>query len=91
MIDTIVSDEYTKIYKAYHPMKNYDLVQDRFFIYNAVTDIPLKKNTFITFDYVFQDIGDNLNSSNLNKENISKNDNEIYNKILLISSNNISI
>ena len=54
MIDTIVSDEYTKIYKTYHPMKNYDLVQDRLFIYNAVTDIPLMKITFITFDYLFQ-------------------------------------
>ena len=38
-----------------------------------------------------KDIGDNLNFINLNKETISKNDNEIYNKILLISSNNISI
>ena len=35
MIDTIISDEYTNIYKTYYPMKNYDLVQDRFFIYNA--------------------------------------------------------
>ena len=43
MIDLIISDEYTKIYKTYYPMKNYDLVQDRFFIYNAVIDIPLKK------------------------------------------------
>ena len=34
-------------------MKNYDLVQDRFFIYNAVIDIPLKKNTFIIFEYIF--------------------------------------
>ena len=33
MIDLIISDEYTKIYKTYHPMKNYDLVQDRFFRY----------------------------------------------------------
>ena len=30
MIDIIISDEYTKIYKTYHPMKNYDLIQDRF-------------------------------------------------------------
>ena len=30
MIDLIISDEYTKIYKTYHPMKSYDLVQDRF-------------------------------------------------------------
>ena len=34
-------------------MKNYDLVQDRFFIYNAVIDIPLKANTFIIFEYSF--------------------------------------
>ena len=53
MIDIIISDEYTKIYKNYYPMKNYDLMQDRFFIYNAVIDIPLKANTFIIFDYIF--------------------------------------
>ena len=35
-------------------MKNYDLVQDRFFIYNAVINIPLKANTFIIFEYTFQ-------------------------------------
>ena len=27
MIDIIISDEYTKIYKNYYPMKNYDLMQ----------------------------------------------------------------
>ena len=43
MIDFIISDEYTKIHETYYPMKNYDLVQDRFFIYSAVIDIPLKK------------------------------------------------
>ena len=53
MIDIIISDEYTKIYKTYYPMKNYDLIQDRFFIYNAVINIPLKKNTFIIFEYIF--------------------------------------
>ena len=31
MIDIIISDGYTKIYKTYYPMKNYDLAQDRFF------------------------------------------------------------
>ena len=36
-------------------------------------------------------IDDNSNSINSNKENISKNDNEIYKKGLLISSNNSSI
>ena len=54
MIDIIISDEYTKIYKTYHPMKNYDLAQDRFFIYNAVIDIPLKTNTYIIFEYIFE-------------------------------------
>ena len=53
IIDLIISDEYTKIYKTYHPMKNYDLMQDRFFIYNEVIDIPLKTNTFIISEYVF--------------------------------------
>ena len=54
MIDIIISkDEYIKIYKTYFPIKNYDLIQDRFFIYNAVIDIPLKANTFIIFDYIF--------------------------------------
>ena len=53
MIDIIISDEYNKIYQTYYPMKNYDLVQDRFFIYNAIIDIPLKKNTYIIFEYIF--------------------------------------
>ena len=54
MIDIIVSNEYTKIYKNYYPMKNYDLTQDRFFVYNAVIDIPLKANTYIIFEYIFE-------------------------------------
>ena len=54
MIDIIISDEYTKIYKTHFPMKNYDLAQDRFFIYNEVIDIPLKANTFIIFEYIFE-------------------------------------
>ena len=54
MLDIIISDEYTKIYKTYYPMKNYDLSQDQFFIYKALIDIPLKKNTFIIFEYIFQ-------------------------------------
>ena len=53
MIDLIISNEYNKIYKTYHPMKNYDLSQDRFFIYNEVIDIPLKANTYIIFEYSF--------------------------------------
>ena len=54
MIDIIISDEYTKIHKTYFPMKNYDLVQDRFFIYNEAIDIPLKKNSYIIFEYIFE-------------------------------------
>ena len=53
MIDLIISNEYNKIYKTYYPMKSYDLVQDRFFIYNAVIDIPLKKNNHIIFESIF--------------------------------------
>ena len=53
IIDLIISDEYNKIYKTYYPMKNYDLVQDRFFIYSEVIDIPLKANTYIIFEYIF--------------------------------------
>ena len=34
-------------------MKKYDLMQDRFFIYNAVINIPLKKNTYIICEYIF--------------------------------------
>ena len=54
MIDLIISDECTKIYKTYFPMKNHDLTQDRLFIYNAVIDIPLKKNSYIIFEYIFE-------------------------------------
>ena len=53
MIDLIISNEYTKFYKTYYPVKNYDLSQDRFFIYNEVIDIPLKANTYIIFEYIF--------------------------------------
>ena len=52
MIDIIISDEYTKIHKTYFPMKNYDLAQDRFFIYNEFIDITLKANTYIIFEYI---------------------------------------
>ena len=54
MINIIISDEYNKIYKIYYPMKNYDLIQDRFFIYNEVINIPLKKNSYIIFEYNFE-------------------------------------
>ena len=53
IIDIIISDEYTKFHKTYHPMKNYDLLQDKFFIYSEVIDIPLKANTYIIFEYIF--------------------------------------
>ena len=53
MIDIIISDEYNKIYKTYYPIKNYDLAQDRFFIYNEVINIPLKANSYIIFEYNF--------------------------------------
>ena len=35
-------------------MKNYDLSQDRFFIYSEIIDIPLKANTYIIFEYIFE-------------------------------------
>ena len=54
IIDIIISDEYNKIYKTYYPMKNYDLSQDRFFIYSEIIDIPLKANTYIIFEYSFE-------------------------------------
>ena len=53
MIDLIISNDYNKIYKTYYPMKNYDLSQDRFFIYSEVIDIQLKVNTYIIFEYSF--------------------------------------
>ena len=51
--DIIISDEYTKFYKTFYPIKNYDLSQDKFFIYSEVIDIPLKKNSYIIFEYIF--------------------------------------
>ena len=51
-----------------------------------------KINDLIEVDEnIKKDIDDNSNLINSNKENISKNDNEIYKKGLLISSNNTSI
>ena len=52
MVDLIISNEYTKVYKTYYPMKNYDLSQDRFFTYNEVIDIPLKANTYIRCPFI---------------------------------------
>ena len=54
IIDLIISDECNKIHKTYYPMKNYDLVKDRFFIYSEVIDIPLKANIYIIFEYIFE-------------------------------------
>ena len=34
-------------------MKNYDLSQDKFFIYSEIIYIPLKKNSYIIFEYAF--------------------------------------
>ena len=56
MIDIIISDEYTKIHKTYFPMKNYDLAQDRFFIYNAVIDIPLNIIDIPSFLNIFSNL-----------------------------------
>ena len=53
MIDLIISNEYDKIYKTYYPVKNYDLSQDKFFIYSENIYIPLKANTYIIFEYIF--------------------------------------
>ena len=54
MNDLIISNEYTKIYRTYYLIKNYDLAQDRFLIHNEVIGIPLKANTFIIFENLFK-------------------------------------
>ena len=53
IIDILISDEYTKIYKTFYPIKNYDLSQNKFFIYNETIKTPLKANTYIIFEYIF--------------------------------------
>ena len=53
IIDILISDEYTKFYKTFYPIKNYDLSQNKFFIYSESISIPLKANTFIIFEYIF--------------------------------------
>ena len=53
MMDLIISNEYNRIYKTYYPVKNYDLSQDRFFIYSENINTPLKANTYIIFEYIF--------------------------------------
>ena len=44
LIDIIISDEYNKIYKTFFPIKN---------IHSEIIDIPLKKNSYIIFEYAF--------------------------------------
>ena len=44
LIDIIISDEYNKIYKTFFPIEN---------IHSEIIDIPLKKNSYIIFEYVF--------------------------------------
>ena len=81
MIDISISDEYNKIYKNYYPMKNYDLVQDRFFIYIAVIDIPLKKDSYIIFEYIFNSEYINIPLViNLKIDNVLKKDFNINSK-----------
>ena len=79
MIDIIISDKYTKIHKTHSPMKNYDLVQDRFFIYDEVIDIPLKKNSYIIFEYIFESEYINIPLViNLKIDNVLKKDFNIH-------------
>ena len=44
LIDLIISDEYIKIYKTFFPIEN---------IHSEIIDTPLKKNSYIIFEYVF--------------------------------------
>ena len=44
LIDIIISDEYNKIYKTFFPIEN---------IHSEIIDIPLKKNSYIIFEYTF--------------------------------------
>ena len=86
MIDIINSNEYTKIYKTYYPIKNYDLSQDEFFIYGEYINIPLKKNSYIIFEYSFEaEYIDIPLVINLKIDNVLKKDFNIklktYNKI----------
>ena len=53
IIDIINSDQYTKIYRKYFPIRNYNLIQNRFFIYSNTINIPLKKDSLIFFEYSF--------------------------------------
>ena len=53
IIDLIISDEYIKIYTTFYPMENYDLSKEKFFICSENIDTPLKKNSYIIFEYIF--------------------------------------
>ena len=53
IIDIISSDQYTKIYRKYFPIRNYDLIQNKFFIYSNTINVPSKKNFLIFFEYSF--------------------------------------
>ena len=44
LIDIIISDEYSKIYKTIFPIEN---------IHSQIIDIPLKKDSYIIFEYTF--------------------------------------
>ena len=44
LVDIIISDEYDKIYKTYFPIKN---------IHSEIINIPLKKDSYIIFEYAF--------------------------------------
>ena len=44
LIDIIISDEYNNIYKTFFPIEN---------IHSEIIDIPLKKDSYIIFEYVF--------------------------------------
>ena len=44
LIDIIISDEYNKIYKTIFPIEN---------LHSEIIDIPLKKDSYIIFEYAF--------------------------------------
>ena len=89
IIDILISDEYDKIFKTYYPIKNYDLSQNKFFIYSESIDIPLKANTYIIFEYIFNsEYTDILLIVNLKIDDILEKDFDInlqkHNKIIHI-------
>ena len=81
LIDIIISDEYTKIYKTFYPIENYDLS------HSENIDTPLKKYSYIIFEYVFNsEIKDIPLVINLNIDGVLEKDFNIilkkYNKIM---------